>query len=282
MFFGGFLHWSNYDKKKRYSRPAVGWNVWGFHELGLFWRVPPSKNYDRRIVLDGGSQFGGDGQTIFTDSRLSEIWRELALHYFWAEYFRGSWLGGDSQIVMMFRRLSKIGRELALHYFPVDCFGGIQLGDDGQTIFTDSRLSEIWRELALHYFQAYCFGIDFFQIIWDLAGTGSTLFLGGIFWRQLIGWWRPNFDDVQTIISDLAGTGSTLFSGGLFWRHPTWWWWRDYFYGQQVIWDLVGTGITLFSGVLFWDRFFSDYKPIEATLQRHFFGGEGGAWYKRV
>ncbi len=38
-----------------------------------------------QIVLDGGSRFGGDGQTIFTDRRLSEIWRELALHNFWAE-----------------------------------------------------------------------------------------------------------------------------------------------------------------------------------------------------
>ncbi len=43
-----------------------------------------------QIVLDGGSQFGGDGQTIFTDRRLSEIWRELALHHWWAECFGGS------------------------------------------------------------------------------------------------------------------------------------------------------------------------------------------------
>ncbi len=33
--------------KKRYSRLAVGWNVWGFHQLGLFWRVPWS-NYIRK------------------------------------------------------------------------------------------------------------------------------------------------------------------------------------------------------------------------------------------
>jgi hypothetical protein len=33
--------------EKRYSRLAIGWNVWGFHELGLFWRVPGS-NYDRK------------------------------------------------------------------------------------------------------------------------------------------------------------------------------------------------------------------------------------------
>jgi hypothetical protein len=56
-----------------------------------------------QIVLDGGSRFGGDGQTIFTDRRLSEIWRELALHFFWAECFGGSRLGGDGQIVMTFR-----------------------------------------------------------------------------------------------------------------------------------------------------------------------------------
>jgi hypothetical protein len=41
------------------------------------------------IVLDGGSRFGGDGQTIFTDRRLSEIWWELALHFFRAECFKG-------------------------------------------------------------------------------------------------------------------------------------------------------------------------------------------------
>jgi hypothetical protein len=78
-----------------------------------------------RIVLDGGSQFGGDGQTIFMDRRLSEIWQELALHYYWAECFRCSRLGGDGHIMMRFRRLSQIWRELALHYFLVDCFGGI-------------------------------------------------------------------------------------------------------------------------------------------------------------
>ncbi len=72
-------------------------------------------------------------------------------------------MGGDGQIVMMFRGLSQIWRELVLHYFPVYCFGGIRFGGDGQTIFMDSRLSEIWGELAPHYFLADCFGIDFFQ-----------------------------------------------------------------------------------------------------------------------
>ncbi len=72
-------------------------------------------------------------------------------------------MGGDGQIVNTFRRSSQIWRELALHYFPVDYFGGIQFGGDGKTILTDSRLSEIWRELAPHYFPADCFGIDFFS-----------------------------------------------------------------------------------------------------------------------
>jgi hypothetical protein len=69
----------------------------------------------------------------------------------------------SGQIVMTFRQLSQIWRELALHYFPVDCFGGFQFDGDGQTILMDSRLSEIWRELALHYFLADCFGIVFFS-----------------------------------------------------------------------------------------------------------------------
>jgi hypothetical protein len=39
---------SNYDQeRKRYSHLAVGWNVWGFHELGLFWWVPQS-NYNQK------------------------------------------------------------------------------------------------------------------------------------------------------------------------------------------------------------------------------------------
>jgi hypothetical protein len=111
--------------------------------------------------LDGGSQFGGDGQTFLMDRRLSEIWWELALYYFWAECFGGSRLGGDSQIVMTFRQLSQIWRELALHYFLVDCFGGIQFGGDGQTILTDSRLSEIWREWHHIIFRRIVLGLFF-------------------------------------------------------------------------------------------------------------------------
>jgi hypothetical protein len=45
-----FLAGSFFDQittGKRYSRLAVPWNVWGFHELGLFWWVPQS-NYDQK------------------------------------------------------------------------------------------------------------------------------------------------------------------------------------------------------------------------------------------
>jgi hypothetical protein len=38
--------------KKRYSRLAIGWNVWGFHELGLFQQVPLSNyNWKKGIVV---------------------------------------------------------------------------------------------------------------------------------------------------------------------------------------------------------------------------------------
>jgi hypothetical protein len=94
--------------------------------------------------------------------------------------------------------------------------------------------ARIWRELALHYFPADCFGGSS-----DLVGTGSTLFSGGLFWRQLrfgenwltiifcwIVWeaaqiWRELAhhyfpSDCFGGSSDLAGTGSTLFFSGLF------------------------------------------------------------------
>ncbi len=93
--------------------------------------------------------------------------------------------------------------------------------------------AQIWRELAPHYFPVDCFGGSS-----NLAGTGSSLFSGGLFWRQLIfggNWlhiifWRIVLEAAQiwrTLAphnfpadcfggsSDLAVTGSRLFSGGL-------------------------------------------------------------------
>ena len=83
------------------------------------------------------------------------------------------------------------------------------------------------------------------QTVLDLAGTGTTIFSGGLFRGEthilgglnhnIFGWivWR----DGQTIL-DLAGTGTTIFSGGLFrgvnsytlgdWHHNIFGWifWR--------------------------------------------------------
>jgi hypothetical protein len=107
---------------------------------------------------------------------------------------------------------------LLYNYFLADCFGAAQ----------------IWWELAPHYFPADCF-----EGSSDLAGTGSTLFLGRLFSRQLRfggNWphiifrrivleaaqiWREMAQHYFPVDcfgggSDLVGTGSTLFSGGLF------------------------------------------------------------------
>jgi hypothetical protein len=93
---------------------------------------------------------------------------------------------------------------------------------------------QIWRELAQHYFPADCFGGSS-----DLAGTGSSLFSGRLFWSWLgfggnwlhivFQWivletaliWQelaPHYFLADCVggRSDLVGTGSTLFSGGLF------------------------------------------------------------------
>ncbi len=120
--------------------------------------------------------------------------------------------------------------------------------------------AQIWRELAPHYFLADCFGGSS-----DFAGTGSTLFSGGLFWRQLRfcgNWLHIIF---RRIVLKAAQIWRELaphyFPGdcfGLFWivleaAHI----WRelalnyflaDCFGGGS---DLVGTGSTLFSGGLF-------------------------------
>jgi hypothetical protein len=41
------------------------------------------------------------------------------------------------------------------------------------------EVAQIWRELAPHYLPADCFGGSS-----NLAGTVTTLFTGGLFWRQ--------------------------------------------------------------------------------------------------
>ncbi len=127
----------------------------------------------------------GVGSTLFPD-RL--FWRQIK--------FGGNWLHIIFwQIVL---EAAQIWRELAPHYFLVDCFGNLE-GPDS-TLFS-SRLfwrqlrfgrnwlhiifqqivleaAQIWRELAPHYFLTDCFGGSS-----NLAGTDSTLFSGGLFWK---------------------------------------------------------------------------------------------------
>jgi hypothetical protein len=56
-----------------------------------------------------------------------QIMQELALHYFPADCFGGSQFGGDGQTIFMDSRLSEIWQELAPHYFHANCFGWRQL-----------------------------------------------------------------------------------------------------------------------------------------------------------
>ncbi len=119
------------------------------------------------------------------------------------------WVFGGNWPQIIFWRIvleaAQIWQELVPYYFPTDCFGGSSnLAGTGSTLFSDRlfwrqlkfggnwhwlhiifqqivlEAAQIWRELAPHYFPTDCFGGSS-----DLAGTGSTLFSGGLFWRRL-------------------------------------------------------------------------------------------------
>jgi hypothetical protein len=133
--------------------------------------------------LGGSSNLEGTGSTLFSD-RL--FWRQLK--------FGGNWLH------IIFRGIVLvIWRELTPYYYPADCFrGSSDLEETGSTLFSDRlfwrllkfggnwlniifrqivfEAARIWRELAPHYFL-----IDCFEGSSNLAGTGSTLFSGGLF-----------------------------------------------------------------------------------------------------
>ncbi len=177
----------------------------------------------------------GTGSTLFSGG------------LFWK--FGGNWLHIIFQQIVL--EAAQIWRELAPLFFRTDCFGGSSnLAATGSTLFSDRLfwrqlkfcgnwlhiifrriVLEIWRELAPHYFLADCFGCSS-----DLVGTGSTLFSGRLFWRQLrfggnllhnifrkivleaAQIWRelaPHYF-LADCFGNLEGTGSTLFSGGLF------------------------------------------------------------------
>jgi hypothetical protein len=240
---------------------------------GLFWRQ---------------LRFGGNWLYIIFQQivlEAAQIWQELAPHYFptncfgdsshlegtGSTFFSGGllWKFGGSWLHIIFRRIvskaAQIWWELAPCYFPANCFGGSSdLEGTGSTIFSKRLfwrqvkfggnwlhiifrqiVLEIWRELAPHYFPEDCFRGSS-----DLEGTGSTLFSGRWFRRQLTfgGNWlhiifrqivleaahiifRQIVLEAAQILRELAphyflvdcfgnseGTGSTLFSSGLFRR----------------------------------------------------------------
>ncbi len=202
----------------------------------------------------------GTGSTLFSDRlclEAAQIWRELAPHYFLKDCF-GNLEGTGSTLFSggLFRRQLEFGGNWLNIISPTDCFeGSSNLVGTGSLLFSDRLflrqltfggkwlhiifrwiVLEIWRELAPHYFPADCFGGSS-----DLVGTGSTLFSGRLFGRQLRfggNWlhiiflkivleagqvWRelaPHYflTDCFGGSSNLEGTGSTLFFDRLFWR----------------------------------------------------------------
>jgi hypothetical protein len=171
------------------------------------------------------------------------FWRQLR--------FGGNWLHIIFRWIVL--EAAQIWRELTPQYFLADCFGGSSdLVGTGPTLFSGGLVwrqlrfggnwlhiilrrivleaAQIWREMASHYFPADCFvGSS------DLVETGSTLFSGGLVWRQLrfggnwlhiiFRWiilevaqiWRELAQhyipaDCFGGSSDLAGTGTTLFT----------------------------------------------------------------------
>ncbi len=113
----------------------------------------------------------GTGSTLYSGGLF---WRQLR--------FGGNWLH------IIFRRIvleaAQIWWELALLYFPADCFWRqLRFGRNWLHIIFQQivlEAAQIWWELAPHYFPVDCLGGST-----DLVGTGTTLFSGRLFWRQL-------------------------------------------------------------------------------------------------
>jgi hypothetical protein len=282
---------------------------------GLFWKCGGNWLHIIiwRIVLEGSSDLAGTGSTLFSDRlfwrqlkfggnwlpiifqqivlEAAQIWRELAPHYFPADRFGGSsnlegigstlfsnrlfWKFGGNWLHIIFWRIvseaAQISRELAPHYFLIVCFGcSSNLEGTGSTLSSREivlEAAQIWRELAPHYFLADCFG--------NLEGTGSTLFSGGLFWRQLKyggNWLHIILPDCFAGSSNLEGTGSTLFSNRLFskqlkfgenWLHiiipqivffeaaQIWRELAPYYFPVDCFGNLEGTDSTLFCSGLF-------------------------------
>jgi hypothetical protein len=159
-----------------------------FEAAQIWWELAP--HYFPADCFGGRSDLAGTGSTFFSGGLF---WRQLR--------FGGNWLHIIFRWIVL--EATQIWRELAPHYFPVDCFGGSSdSAGTGSTLFSGGlfwrwlrfggnclhiifrwivlEAAEIWRELASHFFPVDCFGGRS-----DLAGTGSKLFSGRLFWRPL-------------------------------------------------------------------------------------------------
>jgi hypothetical protein len=148
----------------------------------------------------------------------AQIWQELAPHYspadcFWRQLrFGGNWHQFIFRPIVL--EAAQIWRELAQHFFSVYYFWRqLRFGWNWlHIIFRRIVLeaAQIWWELAphSHYFPVDCFGGSS-----DLAGTGSTLFSGGLFfksaqiWREL----APHYFPVGCFLRQLRFGGNWLF-----------------------------------------------------------------------
>ncbi len=144
---------------------------------GLFWR-----NF----------RFGGNwlhsilGRIVL---EAAQIWRKLASHFFPADCFGGSSDLAGTGSTLFFRRIVSDGSSSDLAETGSTLFSGKlfrrRLRFGGNWLHSIFRLivleeTQIWQELAPHYFRTDCFGGSS-----DFAGTCSTSFSGGLFWRQL-------------------------------------------------------------------------------------------------
>jgi hypothetical protein len=197
QLFSGGLFW-------RQLRFGGNWLHIIFWQIALegaqiWWELAP--HYFPTDWFGGSSDLEGTESTLFSDRlflEAAQIWRELAPHYFLADCFgnlegTGSKLFsggliwrqltfGGNWLHIIFRQIvleaAQIWREMAPQYFPTDCFWRqLKFGGNWLHIIFRRIVLVMWRELAPHFFPAECFGGSS-----NLAGTGSTLFSGGLFW----------------------------------------------------------------------------------------------------
>ncbi len=143
----------------------------------------------------------GTGSTLFSDGLFED---SLNLEGIDSTLFSDRLFGGSSN-------LEGTGSTL---FFDRLFWWQLKFGGNLLPIIFWWIILEIWRELTSHYFPADCFGGSS-----DLAGTGSTLFSGRLFSRQLKfggNWLHIVLADCFGGSSNLVGNGSTLFSDRLF------------------------------------------------------------------